>query len=421
MKGRIISTIFKTTAAAALIALTGCSLFVLEPLNEEDYLPTSLVIVVEKELYPAISSRIEGYRNDISEEGISSNLILWQEGNDCVELKSALQSYEGKAESGFFIGNLPPAWYEQTAFGKMEVFPSDLFYMDLDSVWTDSDMNGFYDSHSDIVVDFYISRLTGNADEINFYFDKLHNYRSASGETPVFDGAFIFKDDDWHNNYRGNDFGLDSIYSTVEFYQDENNTTRSAFLENTSANGFEYIYQWIHAFPPALFIDVEGDYEIIKADDIGSRGFNGNFYNLFDCQAARFTVKNIASNLITDTDSCIAILGSTKTGGVYYPVDFHKALGQGACWGAAYKYWYNNEGHTDDSWYLGIITMGDPAIRMYNGSGADLSSGSRSVSNLIPMSDEEKQELFTGLQDFSPPEDLPSDLREEIERSGNDY
>ncbi|HAK45207.1 MAG TPA: hypothetical protein DCO79_04730 [Spirochaeta sp.] len=210
------------------------------------------------------------------------------------------------------------------------------------------------------------------------------------------------------------------IYTRVDFYQDTCNTTKSTYIDRMAESGTEYVYQWIHAFPPALFIDVEGEYEIIKADDIDS-SFKGNFYNLFDCQAARFTVKNMASSLISGTDSCIAVLGSTKTGGVYYPVEFHKSLGLGACWGAAYKSWYNTEGFDDDSWYLGMIMMGDPVIRMYNASASDLAAGSRSLSNMIPISDEEKDEIYLQLRDFSPPSGLAADLLEDLQQSGNDH
>ena len=422
MRGRILSISIIILVFSVFVSATGCSLFVLDStIEQEDYIPSSLLIVAEEKLYPDISESIEIYRKDLSNEGIASSLLLWNSSRDCSDLKSVLQEYAGKADSAFFIGTIPPAWYEQEAFGEHEVFPSDLYYMDLDSVWNDSDSNGYFDSHSEIQIDFYTSRLTGNPDEINFYLAKLHDYRTLGGSTPVYDRAFLFKDDDWHNNYRNNDFGLKSIYGGVEFCQDENDTTRSAYLDRISTGGYEYIYQWIHAYPPALFIDVGGEYEIVKADDIEQADFKGNFYNLFDCQAARFTVKNIASNLISGTDSCIAILGSTKTGGVYYPVEFHKALGQGACWGAAYKHWYNTEGYTDDSWYLGIMIMGDPAIRLHNAAQADLATGSRAVSNMIPISDEEKEELFLGLRNFDAPSNLPAELIREIEQSLSDY
>lgn len=400
----------------------GCSLFVLESsLSPDEYIPKTTLLVVDEAIYPEIQDRIETYQADLSKDGIASSMILWSSSDDSAELKSVLQAYNGKAESGFFIGKIPPAWYEQTAFEEYEVFPSDLYYMDLDSLWTDSNGNGYFDSHTDLQIDFYISRMTGSSEEINFYFDKLHGYRTRSNDTPIYDGAFIFKDDDWHDNYRNNNFGLDAIYGSIDFYQDTGNTTRSGYLSKMSDSGAEYVYQWIHAYPPALFVAVDDSYEIIKADDFIQNDLKGNFYNLFDCQAARFTVKNIANSYLTKTDSCIAILGSTKTGGVFYPIEFHKSLGLGACWGAAYKSWYNTEGCKDDKWNLGMIIMGDPTIRPHNAAGSDLSSGSRSVSNIIPISEETKEEMYFQMKDFTPPDDLSEELLSDIEQSLHDY
>ena len=386
-----------------LFLTSGCSLFILESnLDPDEYLPEKLLIVVDEAIEAETRSSVDLYMKDLTADGISSELIIWETDRSSFDLKDTINSYSTAIDGAFFIGEIPPAWFEQTAFGKKEVFPSDIYYMDVDAVWTDSDGNGYFESHSDLEIELYISRLPGTSSEINSYLSKLHDYRTSSSKTPVYDGAFIFKDDDWYNNYRNNDFGLKLIYSNVSFYQDDENTTKSSYIERMTNSGSEYVYQWIHAQPSALFIDVGDNYEIFKTDDISLNNVKGNFYNLFDCQAARFTVRNLAQNYLVNTDSCIAVLGSTKTGGVYYPVEFHKSLGLGACWGAAYKSWYNTEGYTDDMWFLGMIIMGDPAIRPQNASGADMTGGSRSVSNLVPISSEEKEEMFLKLQNFEP-------------------
>ncbi|MBI9108639.1 MAG: hypothetical protein JEZ04_17980 [Spirochaetales bacterium] len=406
--------------SAVLLSGSGCSLFILgSTLDPSEYLPKAVLIIVSEEVYPEIADRITTYQDDISADGIASRTIIWNSGDSAVDLKFLIQSAVPSADTGFFIGDIPAAWYEQKAFGSEEVFPTDLFYMDTDSIWSDSDDNGRYDSHSNLSVDFVVSRATGTAEELNFYFDKLHGYRS--GTTPAYDGAFIFKDDDWHNSYRGNNFGLDTIYGSVSTFQDSGDTTRSSYLSMMLNEGSEYVYQWIHAYPPVLFIDVDGNYEIIRSQDIGDGTFKGNFYNLFDCQAARFTVRNLAASYLNTTDSGIAVIGSTKTGGMYYPVEFHKALASGGCWGSAYKAWYNTNGWADDEWFLGMIIMGDPAIRPYNAAGSDLSKGSRSVSNIIPLSDERKDEMYLQLRDFKPSTELPVDLQSEIEQRLNDY
>lgn len=384
-----------------LSSTAGCSLFILSSnLTPEDYLPRSLLIVADENIYDDTAGSIEIYRKDLSAEGISSELLIWRKAADCTELKITLQSYGEAIDGAVFIGNIPAAYYEQSAFGVQEKFPTDIFYMDTDSVWSDRDGDGILDEHSELEAEIFTSRIPGTSEEINSYLIKLHNYRNGNPETPVFDGAFIFKDDDWHYNYRSNDFGLKSIYNNVNFYEDHDDTTKYAYLNRMTSTGSEYVYQWIHANPSALFFDIGDSYQVMGTEEIINNNTKGNFYNLFDCRAALFTVDSLAQNYLTRTDSCIAVLGSTKTGGVYYPVEFHKAIGFGACWGAAYKSWYNIDGRNDDLWFLGIIIMGDPAIRPFNGSGADIAGGSRSISGLIPVSEEELDGMFHSLQDF---------------------
>ncbi|MDC7125484.1 MAG: hypothetical protein PQJ46_07945 [Spirochaetales bacterium] len=433
--------LFKSKDIVLFILLTtiifsGCSMFILNldetsndstttaSSNENSETTTSLtdsmLIIIEHSLYSSIKSSVDTYIEDLSSEDIDCIIATWT-STDVVELKDLLKSYSGVIESAFLIGDLPAAWYEQTAFNKEETFPTDLYFMDTDSVWSDSDENGYFDYHSDLHIDIYTSRLTGTADEVNFYFNKLHNYRTNSGETPVYDNAFIFKDDDWQDNYKNNYFGLDSIYSSVDYYQTTLNTTRASYENKLTQTGVEYVFQWIHAYPTALFVDEGDNYNLIKTEDIATSSFNANFYNLFDCKAARFTVDNVAESYINQTESCIAIMGSTKAGGVYYPVEFHKAIAAGYSWGEAYKKWYNNIGCEDDSWYLGIVIMGDPTIHPYHATGTNLSKSSRSISDIIPLSKSEKEKLYNKFIDFETSEVLPEEIRATLEKNNITY
>ncbi len=406
MNRRLIFLLTVTAIFYFFISLSGCSLFILkDSLTPDEYLPEAVLIVVDSEVARETEARIAVYQSDLSAEGVSSSVIVWENSDNYAELKDRLIASSADHTCAFFVGNLPVAWYEQEAFGEEEVFPADLYYMDLDSIWSDTDGDGYLDEHSDIEVDFYISRITGSAEELNFYFDKLSAYRSGTGF--IYDDALIFKDDDWQSNYRSNSLGLDSLYSSVTILQDPETTLRESYIEQVTGNGYEFVYQWVHAAPPVLFFDEGDTYDLMRASDIGANNLKANFYNLFDCQAARFTVNNLASNYLLETDSAISVVGSTKTGGIYYPIEFNKALGEGACWGAAYRVWYNNSGYTDDNWFLGMIIMGDPAIRPYHASGADIAEGSRSISTIIPLSEEETDRMFLQLRDF--------DLAEEYE------
>jgi len=48
----------------------------------------------------------------------------------------------------------------------------------------------------------------------------------------------------------------------------------------------------------------------------------------------------------------------------YYPLEFHRTLAAGSSWGNAFKSWYNYYGKSDDSWFLGMVILGDPALKI---------------------------------------------------------
>jgi hypothetical protein len=109
-------------------------------------------------------------------------------------------------------------------------------------------------------------------------------------------------------------------------------------------------------------VEFNNDYQYIDIRDIGSLNFKGLFFNLFDCSASRFTQDNIAMTYLAKTDYALATIGSTKVGGNYYPLSFNTTLSRHGTWGDAFKVWYNHYGITDDSWFLGMMILGDPAL-----------------------------------------------------------
>jgi hypothetical protein len=289
--------------------------------------------------------------------------VPWN-GGGAEELRAFLRSYaEGGAVDGaFLVGNLPAAWYEQQGFSAREEFPCDVYLMDVDALWEDRDGNGILDAHSPLSLDMFVSRIAGSGAEISRYFEKAHLYRA--GELTVWKGAYVFKDDDWADFHRGSSFELSRIYGGVEVCEDIAESFRSAYVEKLSATGAEYVYQWIHSYPPLLCIKGSTAYEYIHTSDIASINLKGVFYNLFDCSATRFTEDNLGAAYLLRTDYGLAVMGSTKIGGNYYPRAFHYALAEGARWGDAFKCWYDAYGVTDDKWFMGMVILGDPMLAL---------------------------------------------------------
>jgi hypothetical protein len=354
---------FTAVAALLLMLLSGCTMLLLEDdLAGLTIAHTSdLLLITDEGLYDSITPDIDRYVQELQSQNCSVNLTLWQ-GGTAVDLKSLIRAhYEADAIGGvFLVGTLPCAWYEHEGFFGYEAFPTDVYFMDLNADWQDTDHDGVFDYHSALDLDVFISRIDGTSDQIHWYFEKIHAYRT--GELVGDENAFIFKDNDWIDFEKGSTFGLENLFSNVSITDTIEKTIKQEYLQELSPAGPQYVYQWIHSYPSLLCIK-EGDlYNYLYASEISNNNLGGLFFNLFNCSASRFTEENIAMTYLTGTDYGLATTGTTKPGGNYYPKAFHHLLSQGNTWGEAFRGWYNHYGVTDDRWFLGMVILGDPML-----------------------------------------------------------
>jgi len=381
-----------------IFALVSCSMMAMEetpPPAEID--PADILLIVEESILTSISDQLAVYSDDILAEGGSVEIRPFSTDDTVENLKSMIILRRETIDGAFLVGDLPTAWYEQSAFGKEEEFPIDLFLMDLDAVWSDENGNGIYDKHSPLNLSVYISRINGTVDELNSYFSKLHNYRTGNFE--YLGGAFIFKDDDWFDTYRSSSFGLDRMYTNVQINESKGKTNRDSYLYRLSYDGADYVYQWIHATPTSLYVSDDGYYNTIKSRDISTSNIRGRFLNMFNCKGARYTQSNLAMTYLTDTETGIAVTGSTKVGGNLLPAGIHRTLILGSSWGNAFKSWYNYYGKNDDEWFLGMTILGDPAISIQD-SQTDRSLTRSSFIEIFPPASEAVELLGQNLSDF---------------------
>ncbi len=109
---------------------------------------------------------------------------------------------------------------------------------------------------------------------------------------------------------------------------------------------------------------------------------------MFNCKGARFTGDNLGMTYLIDTDTGLAVTGSTKVGGNYYPLEFHRTLTVGSNWGNAFKSWYNYYGKKDDEWFLGMVILGDPSLYLKDIQ-VDRSLSRSALQSILPPSEEE--------------------------------
>ncbi|MBU0926480.1 MAG: hypothetical protein KKA67_01920 [Spirochaetes bacterium] len=366
-----------------------------------------VTVVVEDAIYQELEPSLVQYLEDLEAAGHEARVIRFP-GGGAPALRAAVWSVGAERDPAFLVGDLPYATFRMEAFGNIETFPVDLFFADEGCAWYDADGDGIFDSHGPLLARKPVSRVSGSAEELAFYFRKLHEYRS--GASADSDEAFIFKDDDWQGYRRGSGFGLERIFPRVVIFEGEADTDRAGYVSKLSSRPSAYVYQWVHASPDTLFFAVPAGYEPFTISDIPEAPPQGLFYNLFNCKAARFVSPNLGMRYLTETPYGLAVQGSTKIGGNYYPVEFHRSLARGRTWAQAHADWYNLYGVESDEWFLGMAVLGCPVVRLpgakargyaTNGYAASGATTARGLPSEIPEPFSDEPELFEGLVRFS--------------------
>jgi len=336
-------------------------------------------IIVNSTLYPKISGSLLQYRNDIIADGYLVEVVSWSGGSP-VDLRTYLKN---KLASGLrgavLIGDLPVAWFEMNVWGEEE-FPCDLYFMDLDGTWTDSNNNGLFDQHTagtgDVGPEIWVGRIVasrqtwgGEVQLIENYFAKNHAYRTQTLSLP--NRALSYVDDDWY--YFGN-CDLDLAYSDITTVTSYNTTIATDYKQRLT-QGYEWVHLcshsscWAHTF---MINGGQGGGGTVYNYEIQALDPHGFFYNLFACSNTRFIETNNQGNwyIFVDTYGLTAV-GSTKTGSMLDFASFYGPIGQRKCIGQAFKEWFNVQAQGgfdpyEKAWYYGMNILGDPALTIFN-------------------------------------------------------
>ena len=128
-----------------------------EPPAPADTSPANLLLVIDQSMLTSLSNQLTLYSENIAATGGTVKIRPFSSEDSVEQLKNLIKSNRSSIDGVFLVGDLPTAWYEQSAFGKNEEFPIDLFLMDLDATWSDSNNNGIYDSHSSLNLSIYVN------------------------------------------------------------------------------------------------------------------------------------------------------------------------------------------------------------------------------------------------------------------------
>lgn len=183
-------------------------------LGVHPYLPhLHIAILVDETLYPQIEISLNRYVRDLVDEGCYV-IVHTVTGGSPEEIKNWITTQYNDGFSGFvMVGDITAAWAEISG----SQFPSDLYYMDLDGYWEDSNHDGIFDVHEpgagDVAPDVYVARINAHtldynteAAMTNGYFSKVRAYRAGTLTQPW--RGLEYVDEDWYSM----DVHLDLIY-----------------------------------------------------------------------------------------------------------------------------------------------------------------------------------------------------------------
>ncbi len=336
-------------------------------------------VVANTDIYDAVKASIDRYIDDLSNDGFEVELYTTTGGLP-VDLRTFLQSRYAAGMIGcVFIGNLPVAWYEKDCWDPLEheQFPTDLYYMDMDGVFGDSDSDSRFDSHSgDVAPEIWMGRLTASpltmdssteAGLLQNYFRKNHLYRT--GRLPINSKALVYVDDDWNGSASSWNADVGNAYGDRDFFSDMEQTCADHY-ESYLPDGYDFVEVCVHSSPDFHSFHQPGDiWSYTSVAEVKEIDPVAHFFNLFACSNVRYVSPNYMGGWYVFAQSYgLACIGSTKTGSMLEFNDFYEPFGEGLTIGEAFRDWFSDQaagGFADWEicWYYGMTLIGDPTLR----------------------------------------------------------
>ena len=354
----------------------------------------SVLLIVESTLWgiAGVRTAVNQYRLDLNNTGYHTILFTNFIANVSY-LKQIIQNYyySDQISGVVLIGNLPVAYFYHSATTgfSAETFICDLFLTDIDGQWMDGPTpDGVYDFHldsiGDIFPEIYLGRIDAssrslgglsNDQNIIALLNRIHNYRI--GGVARTHQAITYIDDDWqawadgtNDNWPGwlqNSYPVRTDVHTPATY-----TNATDWLNRMTQD-----YEWAHlcahssANPSQHYFGPGGTGEgTVTAAQIHAAQPSFNFYNLFCCHGADWTQPNcLATTYLFSSSYSLAVVGTTKTGGMFGGNNFYNPLAQNKTIGQSLHDWfqfikiYNSTNYLE--WFYGMVILGDPFLTIH--------------------------------------------------------
>lgn len=344
------------------------------------------LIVTPNSLMDSLRNEITTYAEDVHAIHGFGIRVIGTENASAEQLKSLFMQYQDSLCGAVLIGNMPAAMYEiandYNQYGYKK-WPCDLYYMDLDGTWLDSDNNGIFDRHTgNVAPEIFVGRLSAEGlsvmgDEVTLLKRQLRKSHDFwwNAYTLQSDTALNYIDKDWVNIFNASN--LEDVFNSSNVddirYGAGSSFSPSDYLQRIAHTNYGFTQLAAHSSPIRHQL-TNGDVTVSNIRNVASSNIA---YNLFCCSACNWKSNSSQGYLggayLFAGEKTVAVVGSSKTGGMLGEGLFYSSFSSNCLGDALLQWWLANHGNTHKSktiwWSYGMTLLGDPSICM----GHDLS------------------------------------------------
>ncbi|MFH1198701.1 MAG: C25 family cysteine peptidase [Candidatus Omnitrophota bacterium] len=342
-----------------------------------------IILVVEAAIYNAIyNPSLKQFVLDLENENYNVTIVQnW--GTGAKELKDYFKMIPG-LQGVIFIGRASWRIFYDPYYGsvaKMDVFPCDFYYEDLDGTWPEDRVLTVESRQGNVYPEIWVSRImatdvrSGRADEVAMmrdYFNRNHAYRI--GDTVRTGRSLKYVDDDWANNlYVILTVPTPNFRGGVVEVNDKKFTTGNDYKVKL-ADSWDWVSVVAHSNRESHQFYKDGKpYDYVTINDLAQTNKNSLYYFINGCHAVDFSQgNNLGANYIFGMRTQgLAAIGSSKSGFLFMGMGVQSDLGGGKSMGDAVKRYlhdtvlnYQGKNRNDNvRLFYGITALGDPTLR----------------------------------------------------------
>ena len=350
----------------------------------------NFLVVTTKLLYDSLANEIKTYAEDIHAIYGWGVYVEMVENANSAQLKALISGYQSNLHGVLFLGDLEECMFEiendyNATPPAYRIWPCDLYFMDLDGVWADTDNNGVFDQHTgNTNPEIIFGRLSAKGllsmgDEVTLIRKQLaksHNFWWKSSFHTA-NTALNYLHKSWRYNFPSQQISpvlpsgyVDDIRSGVNPAY-----SKSDLLARLAQNKYGFTHLALHSTPTVCRLgesttNIDSLIYVQNVKLIHSKNYA---YNLFCCSACNWFGASSAGYLggafLFAGDKTMAVVGTTKTGGMLYQNLFYSQFPTHNIGEAFMNWWISHSQETDMqitnthvSWSYGMVLLGDPAI-----------------------------------------------------------